>query len=401
MVPMPPNMPPYMRWMMLVVGVLGFLALVASQQGDGPTQPTNKGAPSDIRVKSDVRFKVERVARGLDHPWGLAFLPDGRMLVTERDRGTLRMVAAGGGRPSAPLAGVPEIDPRGQGGLLDVAVHPDFSSNRLVYLSYSGPVRGQGNSTAVCRGRLNADATGLEDCTVIFRQNPIVRSGYHFGSRLVFDGAGHLFITTGDRYGLADEAQNPGNHVGKLIRIRDDGSIPPDNPHATTSDWAPEVWSIGHRNVQGAALHPKLGVVYTVEHGARGGDEINRPEKGRNYGWPVITYGIDYSGRSIGIGTAKEGMEQPLYYWDPSIAPSGMTFYTGDAFPAWKGDMFVGALAGEALVRVAMDEAGNPAGEERLLTDRGSRIRDVRTGPDGAIYLLDDSDGEIIRLVPR
>jgi len=338
---------------------------------------------------------VETVAGGLEHPWGLAFLPDGRMLVTERP-GRLRIVDAKG-ELSRPLSGIPSVMARGQGGLLDVALDPGFAENRLVYLSYAEPRPG-GNGTSVARGRLNEQGTALTGVEVIFRQMPTVSSNLHFGSRLVFDRTGALFVTVGERYTQRDQAQNPANHLGKIIRIRPDGSAPADNPKKP--GWAPEIWSIGHRNVQGAALHPDTGQLWTAEHGARGGDEINTPKAGLNYGWPVITYGVDYSGAKIGEGTAKPGMEQPLFYWDPSIAPSGAAFYTGPVWPAWRNSLFVGALAGSMLVRLST-QGEKVTGEERLLTDIGARIRDVRQGPDGLLYLLtDETDGQVLRVRP-
>lgn len=338
---------------------------------------------------------VETVASGLENPWGLAFLPDGRMLVTERP-GRLRLVRQQG-QISRPLTGVPNVAGRGQGGLLDVVLDPRFAENRLVYFSFSEPRQG-GNGTSVGRGRLNADATGLGDVQVIFRQMPAINSSMHFGSRLVFDRSGALFVTLGDRFGQKDEAQNPQNHIGKLVRISPDGGVPADNPKK--QGWQPEIWSIGHRNVQGAALNPASGQIWTVEHGARGGDEVNTPRAGLNYGWPVITYGIDYSGARIGEGTSKPGMEQPLFYWDPSIAPSGAAFYTGERWPAWKNSLFVGALAGQMLIRLSTN-GESVTGEERLLTTLGERIRDVRQGPDGYLYLLaDDAKGRLLRVRP-
>lgn len=338
---------------------------------------------------------VETVASGLEHPWGLAFLPDGRMLVSERP-GRLRLVGSDG-KLSAPLSGVPNVAARGQGGLLDVALDPGFAQNRFVYLSFSEP-RANGNGTSVARARLNANGTGLEGMTVIFQQMPTIASNMHFGSRLVFDRTGGLFVTVGDRYSQRDQAQNPENHIGKVLRIRPEGGAAEGNPKKP--DWRAEIWSIGHRNVQGAALHPQTGQLWTAEHGARGGDEVNTPKAGLNYGWPVITYGIDYSGVKIGEGTAKAGMEQPLFYWDPSIAPSGAAFYTGERWPSWKNSLFVGALAGQMLIRLST-QGEKVTGEERLLTNLGERIRDVRQGPDGFIYLLsDDSNGKVLRVRP-
>lgn len=339
---------------------------------------------------------VETVASGLEHPWGLAFLPDGRMLVTERP-GRLRLVGKDG-RLSPAIAGVPSVVARGQGGLLGLALDPAFARNRLVYFAFS-EARAGGNGTSVARGRLNEQGTVLTEVSVIFRQMPAIASNMHFGSRLVFDRTGALFVTVGDRYSQRAEAQNPANHIGKMIRIRPDGGAPADNPRKP--GWAPEIWSIGHRNVQGAALHPETGQLWTAEHAARGGDEVNTPKAGLNYGWPVITYGVDYSGAKIGEGTAKPGMEQPLFHWDPSIAPSGATFYTGSIWPAWKNSLFVGALAGSMVVRLSTD-GEKVTGQERLLTDIGERIRDVVQGPDGFLYLLsDEANGKVLRVRPE
>lgn len=371
------------RW----VGLVGAVLALAS-----PALP----ASAQKRFPSSAgELSVETVASGLENPWGLAFLPDGRMLVTERP-GRLRLVETDG-KLSRPINGVPSVAARGQGGLLGIALDPGFAQNRLVYLSFSEP-RSGGNGTSVARGRLNEQGTALTAVEVIFRQLPAINSNLHFGSRLVFDRTGALFVTLGERFTQRDQAQNPANHLGKIIRIRPDGGTPVDNPKK--DGWALEIWSIGHRNVQGAALHPDTGQLWTAEHGARGGDEINTPKAGLNYGWPVITYGVDYSGAKIGEGTSKPGMEQPLFYWDPSIAPSGATFYTGPAWPAWKNSLFVGALAGQMLVRLST-QGEKVTGEERLLTDIGVRIRDVVQGPDGFLYLLnDDADGKILRVRP-
>jgi aldose sugar dehydrogenase len=341
---------------------------------------------------------VETVARGLENSWALAFLPDGRMLVTERP-GRLRLVERDG-TLSRPLTGVPSVVARNQGGLLDLIVDPEFATTRRVFFCFAMAQPG-GNSTAVASAVLNEAATGLGDVKVIFRQTPVYNGGYHFGCRIVPDRAGALFVTLGDRYDLRDEAQNPKNHLGKIVRIAKTGGAAPGNPaQGARPDWAPEIWSIGHRNVQGAALHPVTGQLWTAEHGARGGDEINAPKAGLNYGWPVITYGIDYSGAKIGEGTAKAGMEQPISYWDPSIAPSGAAFYTGDAVPAWKGSLFVGGLVSRTLFRLTLD-GDKVTAEERLVNSEGKRIRDVRQGPDGFIYMVtDETEGEVLRLRP-
>ncbi len=340
------------------------------------------------------QLKLVTVAGNLDHPWSLAFMPDGRMLVTERS-GQLRIIGAGG-RVSKPVKGVPKVYSGGQGGLLDVILDPEFRSNRTIYLSYAEPGPG-GAGTAVARATLSGDRlTGLK---VLFRQAPKSRGGRHFGSRLVIARDGTLFITVGER-GERRRAQDTTVNRGQIVRIHRDGRIPKDNPFVGKAGVRPEIWSYGHRNPQGAALHPVTGKLWTVEHGARGGDEINIPRPGRNYGWPVIAYGRHYSGGRIGEGTRKQGMEQPVYYWDPSIAPSGMAFYTGDRFPAWKGNLFVGALSFRLLSRLVL-EGEKVVREERLFEPLGERIRDVRQGPDGYLYLLtDSSDGRLLRIEP-
>ncbi|MCS0501647.1 PQQ-dependent sugar dehydrogenase [Ancylobacter sp. GSK1Z-4-2] len=359
-------------------------------------------AQESVSVDSSAgRMTVETVAGGLDHPWSLAFLPDGRMLVTER-AGRLRIVSRSG-TVSEPVAGLPPVYARGQGGLLDVVLAPDFDSSRMVYFSYAEPREGA-SGTSVARGKLVEDAGGarLDNVEVIFRQQPSVGGSSHYGSRLVFARDGTLFVTLGERYSERDQAQRLSSHLGKIVRIRTDGQAPDDNPFVKLQGARPEIWSFGHRNVQGAALDPQTGRLWTVEHGARGGDELNHPEAGKNYGWPIITYGRDYNGATIGEGTRKDGMEQPVKYWDPSIAPSGLTFYTGDLIAAWKGDLFTGALAGMKLVRLRLDpDRQRVVEEEDLLTDFGARIRDVRQGPDGALWLLTDEDpGRLLRLAP-
>jgi glucose/arabinose dehydrogenase len=379
------------KWLVLACAVVT-TPLVTQCQAQDPPGPAQR-SPTPERVKTNVR--VETVAEGLEHPWALAFLPDGRILVTERP-GRLRLVGRDG-RVSQPLAGVPEVVARGQGGLLDVAVDPAFEQNRLVYLSYSEPGEG-GAGTAVARGRLGT--AGLEGVTVIYRQQPKLEGAGHFGSRLVFAKDGKLFITQGDRQGYREQAQDLGSGVGKIMRINPDGSIPEDNPFRGRSGARPEIWSYGHRNAQAAALDPATGALWTVEHGARGGDELNQPQAGKNYGWPVITYGRDYSGAKIGEGAVKEGMEQPVYYWDPIIAPSGMLFYTGDRYPGWKGSVFIGSMGPKALVRLTLRD-GKVTGEERYLGEVDERIRDVQQGPDGLIYVVtDEGDGRVLRLVP-
>jgi glucose/arabinose dehydrogenase len=359
----------------------------ADGRAQAPRSPTPRPTEGVVRV--------ETVARGLEHPWALEFLPDGRMLVSERP-GRIRIVSPGGGI-SEPLAGVPEVQAGGQGGLLDLALDPGFARNRLVYLSYAEPGEG-GAGTAVARGRLGDGR--LEEVRVIYRQQPKVEGGNHFGSRLVFTRDGKLFVTQGERAGYREQAQDLSNHLGKIVRIEADGSVPGGNPFAGRAGVRPEIWSYGHRNIQAAAIHPETGQLWTVEHGARGGDELNHPEAGKNYGWPVITYGVDYSGLRIGEGTAREGLEQPVYFWDPVIAPSGMVFYTGDAFPGWKGSVLVGSLQG-GLVRLEL-EGGKVVREERYREDGlGERIRDVRQGPDGLVYVVtDEGNGRVLRVRP-
>ena len=348
-------------------------------------------AAQEVRTER-AALRVVSMAQGLDHPWGLAFLPDGRLLVTER-AGRMRVIERDG-KLGTPLANVPAVVAQGQGGLLDVLLDRQFATNRTLYVSYSEPGEG-GAGTSVARARLGA--AGLEDLRVIFRQSPKVRGGLHFGSRIVQARDGNLFVTLGERY-QRDRAQELGNHLGKLVRIRPDGQVPPDNPFVGRAGALPEIWSYGHRNVQGAALHPGTGDLWTVEHGAQGGDEVNRPQVGRNHGWPVITYGRDYSGASIGEGTAKAGMEQPLHYWDPSIAPSGLAFYDSDVIPGWKGSLLVGSLKFRLLSRLEID-GKRIVREERLLQGLNERLRDVRVGPDGLVYLLtDSSDGKVLRL---
>lgn len=342
-------------------------------------------------------LKPVTVASGLQNPWALAFLPDGRMLVTEK-AGRIRIVTADG-KLGEPLQGVPKVEARGQGGLLDLALDPKFAENALVYWSFSeaDPEGGSGNSTAVARGRL--DGNDLRDVRVIFRQAPKFASSAHFGSRLVFARDGRLFVTLGDRFSRRDDAQTLDNHHGKIVRIESDGRVPADNPFVGRAGARPEVWSFGHRNVQGAALHPATGELWADEHGPQGGDEMNVVERGKNYGWPVITYGANYgTSTKIGEGTAKAGMEQPLTYWVPSIATSGLAFLTSERYPGWKGSAFIGGLRSQMLVRLELD-GRKVVREERLLQDLGERIRDVRQGPDGWLYVLtDSSNGRILRL---
>jgi len=351
-------------------------------------------AAQTIRTE-EHSFRVVTVVEGLANPWSVAFLPDGRMLVTER-AGRLRTIANGKLDPQ-PVSGLPEVAPHGQGGLHDVVLHPRFATNSLVYLAYSG--RGSdGYGTELARGELKGSR--LENVQVLFRQSPKGSRGQHFGGRIVFDRAGFVYLTLGDR-GEMERAQKPDDHAGSVIRLHDDGRVPADNPFAGRKGWKAEKFTLGNRNMQGAALHPQTGVLWTHEHGPQGGDEVNVMRAGTNYGWPVITYGVQYGiGTKIGEGKEKPGMAQPIHYWVPSIAPSGMAFYTGDRFPKWKGDLFVGALRDRLLVRLRLD-GEKVVKEERMLQGVLGRIRDVRTGPDGLLYLLtDESSGVLARLEP-
>lgn len=351
-------------------------------------------------VESNVQFEVVVVARGLEHPWAVEPLPNGDLLVTERP-GRLRVVTAGG-EVGQPIRGLPEVDARRQGGLLDVALSPSFASDRTIFWSYAEP-RSGGNGTAVARGVLSEDRRSVEQVQVIFRAMPTYDGTMHFGSRLAFTPDGLLYITTGERSDrpMRMHAQRPDNHMGKVLRIRPDGTVPDDNPFASQANARGEVWSLGHRNIQSAVVDPR-GRLWIIEHGPRGGDELNLIQPGRNYGWPVVAYGEEYSGEPIpNAVTQREGFEQPVYYWDPVIAPSGAEWYTGDAFPEWRDDLFVGGLVATALVRLELENE-RVTGEEHLLADRGQRIRDVRQGRDGTLYVVtDEQNGELWRIAPR
>ncbi|MGI8883187.1 MAG: PQQ-dependent sugar dehydrogenase [Pyrinomonadaceae bacterium] len=381
-------------------------------------KPAFPGQTRACAVKSDAAFDVTVLAKGLVKPWAVEPLPDGDFLITEKS-GQLRIVSAKGevGAPIGGLlpvgaggvsqasgqGGLPPIAARGQGGLLDVALSPTFAQDRTVFWSFSEQRTG-GSGTSVARGFLTADRRNLEQVRVIFRAMPTYDNGLHFGSRLAFGPDGMLYITLGDRFDKATtrpQTQQPGSHLGKIIRISPDGSIPADNPFAKQSGAMPEIWTLGHRNIQSAAFDEN-GRLWTVEHGAQGGDELNLIEKGKNYGWAVISYGEEYSGEPIpGNITQKEGFEQPVYYWDPVIAPSGAQFYTGNAFPAWRGSLFIGALREQRLVRLVIKD-NRVVGEEHLLADRNQRIRDVRQGTDGALYVVtDEANGELWKIAPR
>jgi glucose/arabinose dehydrogenase len=371
-----------------MTGRLWYLALVATVIGCS-VQPD---AASDDRVvvesveSEETTFRVLRVADGLEHPWAMAFLPDGRILITERP-GRLTLLSAGPDREAQVIDGLPEIASVGQGGLLDIALHPDYEENGWIYFTYSAPGDG-GAGTALSRARLSGES--LTDLEELFRMEPFSRGGRHFGSRIVFAPDGSLFLTIGNR-GRRGSAQDLQDHAGSTLRLAPDGGVPADNPFVGRSDALPEIYSYGHRNAQGMAVHPQSGAIWQHEHGPQGGDEVNILRAGANYGWDVISHGEEYGGGQVGEGTHKEGMEQPVVYWVPSIAPSGMAFYTGSELPEWRGDIFVGALAGRHLRRLVV-EGQEIVHQEPLLDGALGRIRDVASGPDGALWLLTDAD---------
>lgn len=357
----------------------------------------HQSAISQVYQTKHYDLKLSVVADKLNHPWGMAFLPEKKILVTERNIGTIRIVEKDG-TLWPPITGLPRTYNFGQGGMLDVAIDPEFTTNKLIYFTYAEPGIG-GAGIAVARGRLNLHQNSLSNMEVIFRQFPKTEGGIHFGSRIVFSSEKHLYITVGER-GESERTQDFTLNRGQVIRINSDGSIPSDNPFVSSPGYRPETWSVGHRNPQGAAKNPITGKIWINEHGARGGDEVNIPLPGRNYGWPVISYGVHYSGSKIGVGTHKDGMEQPVYFWDPSVAPSGMTFYTGDKFPNWKGNVLVGALKSRLLIRLTL-EGEKVVSEEHIIGELNRRIRTVINGPDGYLYILIDNDpGQIIRIEP-
>lgn len=414
----------------LLIYILCFVAGACSQNTSSGCSPVESSEPNAsgqrpafvgqtraCAVKSTTRFEVAVLAKGLVNPWAVEPLPDGSFLITEK-AGRMRIVSLSGvvGEPlegllpvgqggvssASGVGGLPPIAARGQGGLLDVALSPTFFRDRTIYWSFSEQREG-GSGTSVASGKLSSDRKGIEGVRIIFRAIPTYDNGLHFGSRLAFGPDGMLYVTLGDRFDkqvTRPQAQLLNSHIGKIVRIKPDGTVPADNPFVKTADALPEIWDIGHRNVQSAAFDAR-GQFWTVEHGAKGGDELNLIEKGKNYGWPVISYGEEYSGEAIpGDITARQGLEQPIYYWDPVIAPSGAEFYTGTAFPEWKDNLFVGGLASRRLVRLIIKD-NRVIGEEVLLSDRGQRVRDVRQGPDGNLYVVtDESNGELLRISP-
>jgi aldose sugar dehydrogenase len=381
------------RFAFLFARCLTFGAVAISWLSFANASPTKSNA-------ADGAAKPTEIAKGLEQPWALTFLPgdtSGRMLVTERD-GNMRVVTLDG-RIGAPLAGVPKVHARNQGGLLDVVAAPDFATTRTIFFTYSEP-SAEGARTVVARAKLSANADRLEEVRTIFGQIDRMDGGHHFGSRIVFARDGTLWVGLGDRYSGKEKAQALDSHLGKVIRINQDGSVPNDNPFSKDAKAKNEIWSYGHRNIQGAAMHPTTGKLWTHEHGPRGGDELNVTEPGKNFGWPTIGYGVEYSGLKAHDTNTKTGMEQPAHYWVPSIAPSGMAFYNASRFPQWKDSLFVGALAGQHLVRLVLN-GERVVREERLLGDRKERIRDVRVGPDGYVYVLTgERNGKILRIAP-
>lgn len=375
-----------------VVLALSFLLLPTA---NAQTRPQDQTQSTLIQSEKQA-FRVATLTRGLENPWSIAFLPDGRMLVTER-AGRMRILDKHFNLEPKPIEGLPDIIARGQGGLFDVVLHPDYQKNGWIYWAYNAPGKG-GWGTALARGKLQGHR--MTDVQVLFSMEPKTRNGQHFGGRIVFDNAGMVYLTLGDR-GEKDRAQDLNDHAGSVIRLHDDGRVPADNPFTGRSDAKAEKWTIENRNIQGAALHPQTGALWTHEHGPQGGDEVNVMRSGRNYGWPVITYGVNYGlGTKIGEGQTKKGMEQPLHVWVPSIAPSGMVFVQGQAFANWKGNVLIGALRDQTLVRLELKDE-KVVREERLLKGQVGRIRDVRIGPDGLIYLLmDASEGALLRLEP-
>lgn len=390
--------PPHASAALALAACFGLAACKPAQDAAAPAStPAAASEPAQTIAteKGDARLSV--IARGLAHPWALAPLPDGGFLVTERG-GALRRVSADGD-VSAPLAGVPDVSARGQGGLLDVVLAPDFAQSRRIYLSYAEP--GEDGLAGTSAAYATLGEAGLEDVTVFYRQEPKVNAENHYGSRFAFDGQGHVFISQGERT-MRMMSQELDKLQGKLVRLNLDGSVPEDNPFVGQDGARPEIWSYGHRNSQGLAIDPRTGTLWEVEHGPRGGDEVNLPQPGKNYGWPVVTHGINYSGQPIpeAVGKEKEGMEPPHFVFEVSPGLSGMAFYTGQAGKPWNDSLFLGALAQRNLIRLQL-EGDRVVAEERLLQDLGERIRDVRVAADGNLYLVtDEEDGKLLKLEP-
>lgn len=374
--------------------LLLFATLAGCRDEDTPAKATDpQEEAGGVVVQSEKqKFRVDTLATGFTNPWGMAFLPDGRILVTEKD-GRIRVVQEGRLLPES-ISGVPAVYTNGQGGLLDIALHPDYAQNGWIYFTYAAPGTG-GGGTALARAKLQGNA--LTNVETLFRAQPLVNSGVHFGSRIAFDGQGHVFVSTGER-GTPQNAQNLSNHWGKIIRLRDDGQVPSNNPFVNTPNARPEIWSYGHRNVQGLYFDKAANRLWAHEHGPQGGDELNRVEMGKNYGWPLITYGVNYDGTPVSNATQREGLEQPVHYWVPSIAPSGLVVVTGSLYPNWQGNVLVGALVGTHLARVELDN-GRYVKEEKLL-DKIGRVRTLAQGPDGYIYLATEGTGLLVKLVP-
>lgn len=371
-------------------------APVETKKPNTDYKPAFAGQTRVAGVKTSTPYDFKVLSSDLKKPWGVVSLPDGRLLITEKE-GTMR-IASADGKLSDPITGLPPVNSKGQGGLLGLAIDPDFSKNRMVYWVFSEDVSG-GNHTSVAKGKLSADEKKIENVTVIYRATPAYDGNLHFGGRIVFDKDGNLFVSTGERSDRVTrpQAQDLKSGLGKIVHITKDGKPAPGNPFLNNSNARPEIWSYGHRNVQGLAFHPVTGDLWENEFGPRGGDELNRIEAGKNYGWPVITYGIEYGGPKVGDGiTQKEGLEQPVYYWDPVLSPSGMTFYSGDAIPEWKNNLFIGGLNSNHIARLVI-ENNKVVGEERLLSDQGQRFRDVTQGRDGALYAVTD-EGRLYRI---
>ncbi len=372
------------------------LAPVETSAPNTDYKPAFAGQTRIGGVKTSVPLEVTVLTKELNRPWAIINLPGDRFLVTDKEKGVFRIVSKDG-QVSEPVTGLPEVDPAGQGGLLDVALDPDFNNNRMIYWTYSGK-SGSGNLTAVAKGKLSADEKRMEQVQVIYEATPAYAGRLHYGSRILFDKDGHIIFSTGERSDLETrpQSQDLNSALGKIIRITKDGKPAPGNPFEGQAGKRPEIYSYGHRNVQGLAFHPVTGDLWENEFGPKGGDELNRVEPGKNYGWPIITYGVEYKGPKIGEGiTQREGLEQPVYYWDPVLSPSGMTFYTSDVIPEWKNNLFIAGLSSTHIARLVI-ENNKVTGEERLLADQGQRFRDVTEGPDGALYAVTDG-GWLVR----